>query len=205
MADKGDIGMQDANRSIFRTDAIRRYVQSREEPVLPRFISPPVFIYLWILLGLLVAGGFITWFAQVPVYASGPAIVVDGKGKTQSVGDDLLVVAFLPPESFSDLRIGQTLFLQFDRVSERLGRPIIAVEPQISSPEAARKRFALSAGAVQSITQPSAVAIARLEPTPAGLPAGVYVGSIYRADIEVGSRRGISLLPFIGQFFERSS
>jgi hypothetical protein len=193
--------MQDANRSIFRADAIQRYAQSREESVLPRFVSPPVFICLWILLGLLVAGGFIAWFAQVPVYASGPAIVVDGKGKTQSIGDDALIVTFVPPENLPRLRVGQTLFLNLPPAGEHVGVSIMAVEPEISSPAAARRRFALSPGAAQAITQPSAVAIARWESVREDLPASAYVGSVYRADIEVGSRRVVSLLPVIGQFF----
>jgi len=53
--------MKDANRWIFRADAVRRYTQSREESVLPRFVSPRTFTYLWILLGLLGVSGFVAW------------------------------------------------------------------------------------------------------------------------------------------------
>ena len=193
--------MAEPKRPIFRVDALRRYEQSREEPVLPRLVSPRTFIYLWSLLGLLVVSGFLAWFAQVPMYTSGSAVVVDGRGKTPSIGNEVLVVAFVPPEHLWRLRAGQTLFLQFDGGGKRIGRSIIAVEPEISSPDGAQSRFALNAGTAPAITQPSAVAIARLAPLSAGLPAAAYVGSVYRAEIEIGSRRVISLLPLIGQFF----
>jgi hypothetical protein len=49
------------SRSIFRVDAVRRYAQGREVAVLPRFVSPPTWICLWILLGLLMAGGLVAW------------------------------------------------------------------------------------------------------------------------------------------------
>lgn len=184
--------------SIFRPAAVRRYVQSREESVFPRLISPRTFIYLWILLGLLVASGLVAWFAQVPVYTSGLAVVVDWRGKARHIDDDVVLVAFLPPEH---LQVGQNLLMQFDATSERLSRPIIAVEPEISSPDAARKRFALEGGAALAITQPAVVAIAQLEPVPTDLPASAYVGSVYRVDVQVGSRRVISLLPLVGQLF----
>jgi hypothetical protein len=193
--------MNEAKRSIFRVDALRRYAQSREEPVLLRLVSPRMFLCLWILLGLLLIGGFLAWLAQVPVYASGSAVVVDGRGKTPSIGDEVLVVAFVPPEHLRRLRVGQMLLLEIGGVGKRSGRSIIAVEPEIIGPDMAQRRFALNAGATPAITQPSAIAIARLDPLITGLPAAAYVGSIYRAEIEVGSRRAISLLPLIGHFF----
>jgi hypothetical protein len=75
------------------------------------------------------------------------------------------------------------------------------VEPEISAPATVQKRFDLGAGAAQAITQPSAVVMARLESLPTGLPAATYVGSVFRVDIAVGSRRVISLLPLIGHLF----
>ncbi len=53
--------MSDAKRSIFREDAVRRYAEGRDRPVLPRFVSPHTFAWLWALLGLLLAGGAAVW------------------------------------------------------------------------------------------------------------------------------------------------
>jgi hypothetical protein len=50
-----------SHRSIFRGEAVRRYIQNHEEAVLPRLICPRTFLCLWVLLGvLLIAGYFLT-------------------------------------------------------------------------------------------------------------------------------------------------
>lgn len=52
-------------RSIFRARAVRRYAETQQKTVLPQFICPRAFLYLWILLGvLLLAGGLVTWLAR---------------------------------------------------------------------------------------------------------------------------------------------
>jgi len=53
--------MTGPQRSIFRTEAVRRYIQDQQESVLPQFLRPRTFLYLWIfLVVLLVAGFFVT-------------------------------------------------------------------------------------------------------------------------------------------------
>jgi len=54
-----DVG---THRPIFRADALRRYHESRDELVLPRFVAPGTFIVLWVLLGLLASVGAVAWF-----------------------------------------------------------------------------------------------------------------------------------------------
>ena len=61
------------------------------------------------------------------------AVVVDRRGKTNDVRDDVLMVAFLRPENHSRLRVGQTLLVQLDPAGERTRRPFIAIEPKIIS------------------------------------------------------------------------
>ena len=193
--------MQGDTIPIFRADAARRYMESQEKTVLPRLVSPSVFILLWILLGLLVIGAAVCLFVQAPVYVSCPAVVVDWRNRFPSVEGDMAVVAFLPLESVSRVRSGQKLFVQFDATGGRLSQPLSFVDPQIISPDAAHKQFALNGVAATAIARPSAVAIARLEMIPAGPPAAAYAGSVYNVDIEVGSRRLITLLPLIGRLF----
>jgi hypothetical protein len=195
--------MKDSQRPIFREDAVRRYLEGREKSILPRMISPRTFIYLWLLLGLLVMSSLIAWLTKVPIYASGRALVVRLSNR------EIVVAAFFPPQQLSRLRTNQKLFLNFDAQSDvydglrlRLNRTIIAVEPEIISPDAIQKRFALNSQIVQQITGPSAIAIAQLEPIPDNLSASAYLGSVGHAKAEVGSQRLISFLPLIGQFFE---
>jgi hypothetical protein len=196
--------MKDSHRSIFREDAVRRYLESKEKSILPRLVSPRTFIYLWLLLGLLVMSSIIAWLTKVPIYSSGTAIVVRLSNR------EIVVAAFFPPQHLSSLRTTQKLFLNFDAKSDvydglrlRLNRTIIAVEPEIISPDTIRKRFALNSQTVQQITRPSAVALAQLEPIPENLSASAYLGSVSHAKAEVGSQSLISLLPLIGQFFEQ--
>jgi hypothetical protein len=186
---------------IFRADAARRYMESQEKTVLPRLVSPPVFICLWILLGLLVIGAAVSLFAQAPVYISCPAVIVDWRNRYPSVDGATAVVAFLPLENISRVKSGQKLFVQFDAAGGRFSQPVSFVDPQIISPDAAHRQFTLNGAAATAINRPSAVAIARLERIPDGPPAAAYVGGVYNVDIEVGSRRLITLLPLVGRLF----
>lgn len=190
--------------SIFRDEAVRRYVESREKSVLPRIVSPQTFLYLWSLLGLLAASSIIAWFTKIPVYASGLAVVTHWD-KTKGRGEELVVVAFLPSQYINKLKTDQKLFLKFDGIDVRLSRKILTVEPQIRSPDAVQKQFALSPSVAQAITQPVAVVIARWLRPPLASPfptqlSAVYLGSLGRAEVEIGQVRTISLLPIIGQF-----
>lgn len=187
-------------RSIFRAAALQRYIQSQEQPVLPRLATPRVFPYLWVLLGLLVMAGFTVWLTPVPIYTSGLGIVsVEGTAQTNP-GEPVLI-AFLPPDTRTALRAGQQLSIQLSSTGERLNVPVIEVSPAVVSPAEARQQFHLGEAAL-AIVQPSAVAVARLEATSTGLPDSAYLGSVFRIDVEIGSRRALSLLPVIGHFFE---
>jgi hypothetical protein len=64
--ERGASARQNTKRSIFRDEAVRRYVASREQSVLPPVLWPKTFLYLWALLGLLAAGSVITWLAIQP-------------------------------------------------------------------------------------------------------------------------------------------
>jgi hypothetical protein len=59
------------HHSIFRDEALRRYLASREQSVLPRMISQHTFVYLWFLLGMLVISIFLTYLIRVPPSVSG--------------------------------------------------------------------------------------------------------------------------------------
>ena len=49
-------------RSIFRAEARERYIQNQERVVLPRLVSPRVFIALWILALLCTVAGYLIAF-----------------------------------------------------------------------------------------------------------------------------------------------
>lgn len=195
--------MHDTARSIFRHDALRRYGEGREQSVLPRLVAPRTFRYLWYLVGLLLLSGLVAWSAPVPTYATGPAVVVRLPSTTQGAPESMMVIAFFPPQHCSHVRAARTLLLHFDTLGDRLNRPILAVEPEVASPEVAQQRFALPPGATLGMTWPATVVIAPLEPLPASVPASAYLGSIGRATVHVGSQQVVSLFAAIEPFFQR--
>jgi hypothetical protein len=136
------------------------------------------------------------WLCQIPVHVSGVATVV------QRRDGDMLIVAFFAPEHLPRLRAGQTLVLSSHDGRGRFTEAIVTVNSDIISPIAAEQQFALGLGAAHVITEPSAVAMARLEASYFTLPADLYLASTFRADVEVGTRRVISLLPLMGSVLE---
>ena len=186
-------------RSIFRTEAVEGYIAAREKSIWPRFIRPSVFLFLWILLGLLLVAGALTWLAQVPVYAQGTALVTELNG--QSSQDEVGVIAFLLPPALEQLESGQTMFLIMGE-DDRLPLSISKVEPQVLSPETVRKQFELTEACMGLISGPVAVIQATPPTEVGGFPISTYVGTVYGVEVEVGVRRIVSLIPYIGQFFE---
>jgi len=185
--------MQPANRPIFRSEAVRRYADRHEKAVLPRLVRPRVFLFLWLLLGLLLAGGAVAWFARVPDYASGRAVVARLPAEGASGGERIVVVAFLPAASHARLRVGQPMWVQWDGAAGPVSTSLSAIQPQLSSPEAVRKRFSLGPEEAGAITGPVAVVTASMA-AEAGVPADARVGSVGHAQVEIGSRRVFSLL-----------
>ncbi|MBV9020941.1 MAG: hypothetical protein JOZ71_09540 [Ktedonobacteraceae bacterium] len=45
--------MTTSPRSIFRERAMKQYIQRRQKDVVPHLIAAPLFLLLWVLLGLL--------------------------------------------------------------------------------------------------------------------------------------------------------
>ncbi|HKS26994.1 MAG TPA: hypothetical protein VJS44_04210 [Pyrinomonadaceae bacterium] len=186
--------MKEENRLIFRADAIRRYMRGRDKSVLPRFTSPRVQLFLWVLALLLLSSGFLAWMVRVPVYVTGAGVVVDSANEPQ-------LAIFLPERDASRLRAGQKFFWSMDDKAARQPRALGSVESGVSSPVAVQKRFNLTGAAASVVTKPVAVALVNLDRPPGALPVSAYVGSVSRVDVEVGEMRAISLLPLIGRFF----
>ena len=193
----------EGNQSVFRPEALQQYIASREEAVLPKLISPRAFILLWTLITLLFAGGVLGWLASVPVYAEGLAVAVEGKDRRQENGDDLLMVIFLPPDKLSQLKMGQRVFFNLNDEATTTSGSIFEVETRIFSPKAAQEYFALSASAAAKIDGARAVVFTRLDAGASSLPASSSIGASQKAWVEIGSRRVISMLPFIGRMFDR--
>ena len=189
--------MKSINRPIFRPEAVRRYAEAREQSVLPKFVSPRIMVALWTIVVLLIFSGVAVWFTSMPIYGSGLAIVVDTENKPVNIEEGTAILALLPPEAQSALDEGKTILIQVNANSKPLKREIVAFEKDASKVNHILEEFGLENHPAVAKAQPGAVAIVRLQGMPGNAPAKDYVGAIFRADIQIGSRRIASLLPLM--------
>lgn len=188
--------------SIFRERAFKSYLEGREREVLPQFVSPISFLFLWILFALLIgsiAAG--AYFIQIPLYASGPAAVVKNE-----VGKGSAVAAFFPREYAEKLQASgkRELLVQLGPDGERRSLPVRSVTPELVSSREANERFDLQDTERKAITGPTVVAVAPLKELPQSLDESSYSGKVYQAEVKVGSRRTITFIPIAGEWTRKS-
>ncbi len=170
--------------------------------MLPRFVRGPVSVCLWLVLGCLAAGAGAVWLARVPVYAPGQVVVVNGgPAALNAQGNEFEVATFLPANSLRRLRAGTSLLLRVGSQNEYAPLIIVQVKEIFAGPEGLRERFNLAPAAVGAIALPCAVTTARVKSIPGWRPAAPAPGTLTPAEVEVGSRPMVSLLPVIGPLF----
>jgi len=182
--------MSDRGPSIYRESALKQYMQGRNKDVLPRLISPPALLFLWLLLSLFLVCGLLSWSLRVPVYTVGRGVIVAGNTQGQTS-----VVLFFPASQLTVLHSGQSVQLTANATGLNEQQRVVSVEPDLLSPAAASQRYDLSGALSLLVQQPSAAVIVNLHPA---LPLSLYEGTIVQAQIQVGSQRLLDLLPLIG-------
>ncbi|HEU5230056.1 MAG TPA: hypothetical protein VFU49_19710 [Ktedonobacteraceae bacterium] len=179
-------------RSLFREDAMKRYMQRREKDIFPHLVSPPIFACAWLLFGLLLLAGLVAWWGEIPTFVDGSGILLAQQQPDHPSNEPTLILVFLPSGYFSQMHVGLPVHMQIGSDGIELLGKIEHVEPGIVSPADARKRYTLDSGAAQIITQPSVVVVVKPRKE---LSVRLYAGSLVRAQIQVGSRRVLSLFP----------
>lgn len=106
-----------------------------------------------------------------------------------------IILSLLPPDSAGQLKPDQRVLLRGDDSRSVLLARINSVEPGVLSPAAIRSRYALTGALAGLVREPAAVAVARVDGETGGLKMAVYSGGSYRIDVEVESRRALSLMP----------
>lgn len=177
------------NRAIFRESAVQRYIQRRDKDVFPRLLRPPVFIFLWILLSLGLLAGLLVWNIRVPVYTGAPGVILQGRTAGQ-----LEAVIFVSPGQRSTVRPGQAVLLQIGTNGPRLQQTITSVTAQVLSPVQIRANYTLTDALGLVVSQPAAVAVVTLQE---GSVLQGYAGSLVGANIQIGTRSALSLLPVL--------
>ena len=192
------------SRRIFRPAALQRYNENLGKIVLPRYASPPWPAVLAALAALLIIATAILWSVQTPVYAGGPGVVVQAPQGFAGESEPVLAV-FFAPELGSRLRVGQRALVEIPGLKPAglaIGEDhsVAAVQREVLAPAALRGRYRLDSSTGLLVAGPTVVALIRLD-----APAEVFLGSVGEVQIEVGTVRGLALLPGIGRFFRVES
>lgn len=181
--------MQVPHHSIFRDKALKHYMQSQKKDVLPHFNSIPVAIFFWVLLGLLIATGFLAWYVQVPVYLNGSGILpgtgthsLPGKSKT-------VALVFFQPDKAHELHAGQAVTIQLSNKGTQPTGVISEIDSGISSPATVQARYGLQ------IAQPVVVAFIDLGND---FPSTLYANSALVVQVLVRTESLFSALTGIG-------
>lgn len=177
-------------RSIFREQAIQRYRQGRDKDVLPRFVAPPVFLGLWLVLSLCLVMGWLAWSIRIPVFSPALGTVVENGQAEQA-----MAILFVAPDQLHAIHPGEPVQVQIGSTAPLL-LSITVVAPTLLSPEEARQRYHLDETLSLLVTTPSVVLEVALN---GSLSAASYAGSIVHAQVEVGEIRMLSFLPIVGQ------
>lgn len=189
--------------SIFRKRAVERYKEGRSEAAPPPLVAPRVYPYLLAVCALLACSALLIGTMSFPDYAQASAAVVEGKGKFGGVADELVVLVFVPAAYGPSMRAGRKVYFKPGGQDVEMSGEVVAVEPQTINLRDAAARYALAGGLPSESNEPVVVAVARLEPPPAGLLPSLRVGGTFEAKVEVGSRRLYSHIPVVGRFLEK--
>ncbi len=171
--------------SIFRKEAVEKYLQNREKTILPRFVAPPVFLFCWCLLAIFLCIGLLTWFGEVPVYVAGEGMVLNPAVPSSRDSAGARALIFVPYSSALQLHAGQRVQLQLAGQASQLTSTVQTADRTLLSPQEVRQRYQFV------ISQPSVAITVDLG---SRFSARVYAGSVVLAQVEVGSRRLLSLL-----------
>lgn len=132
-----------------------------EKAVVPRLISWPIIVCLWLLLGVLLAAGLLAWYVQVPTYVDGSGLILARGDMLQPAYGKMVAVVFLPPDQSAHLRVGLPVDVQTGSAGVLVHSTIAQVEPGITSPAAARQRYQLGGVSALLITQPFSLHLPR--------------------------------------------
>ncbi|GLV55002.1 hypothetical protein KDH_18490 [Dictyobacter sp. S3.2.2.5] len=184
--------MQQKKRPLFREHALQHYMRRREEDILPRIVSPPIFLFVWVLFLLVLGSGIIAWMERIPVYVNGAGIVQQNSHSINAQQSEVDVLVFVPVYSSDHVRPGISGQAQFASGAHYYDSRVTSLEPLVLTPEAIQTHYQLSCSAAQIVTAPS-VAVHMKVIVPAQYH--VFSGTLLQARIQTGTQRVLSLMP----------
>jgi hypothetical protein len=182
------------DNSIFRQRAVEKHIQKRERHIILRLVSPPMFVFLWALLALAVAGGALVWTIQEPVVVQGKGVVVEQNAVNTKTEQKIIVLLLLPTNQQANLKVGQPVRITIGS-NIIFNSTIDQVEKEVMSPTAISGKYtAQAAPLAQTLSGPAVVATAAVEPMS---QAQTYLGSQCQVQIQIGSESIVTMLPGI--------
>jgi hypothetical protein len=151
-------------RSIFRSRALRSYLQERERDVLPHVVTPLLFAWFWLLLLLISLLGLLILTIQLPISTTAQGSLLPAALTTHTLEQ---AIFFLPSDITPDLHSGDTI-----QIRDTTGMPqfktftakIVKLEPGILNPDTIQKKY-FPRQTFSLITKPSHVIIVSLDRT----------------------------------------
>ena len=197
--------MNPTNRSIFRKEALEKFLGEQQAPVFPKFVSPRLFLYLWSVFGVLCGLGVWLCFVEVPLFVSGQGVIVEQDEVPSCPGQGPCVAAFFPPHHRSHLVAGKSLMIRHKNRRQWLDEPLVIMESNVLSPAEVRDSGILKTGALSLPTHSVAVALCRMHPDTHPIPSDGPIDGTFEVRIEAGTRPLASFLPVLDRFFKRPS
>lgn len=180
-----------SSRPVFRAEAVKQYVRSREEVILPRYISKRSIMLLWVALGVIVLGGATLLMVPLPLYTSGTAVALQGEDRESGERTRSLAVS-VPIEALAQVRPGQAAYFHDSDGPRRFAGRVVAVDGNEASRNGGASRAVPSGEGANRVERPSAIVHVQLAtgldapPTAACPPRGC------RVDIRIGAPRALA-------------
>lgn len=177
---------------LFRQQALDYYARNWEKSVLPRIARPPVFLCLWLLLLLAGIAVMLAWLGQVPIYLSGPGMIIEQAGvQQQQVLPRTQALVFLPvtPGQPWHVHIGSPALVHFGSQEQVFATAVVQIGPGIVGPAEIEHRYPPARAFTAQILGPSIVVTIRLNSI---FAMQAYAGSALTAQIQVGTTSVLS-------------
>lgn len=185
---------QQRKRPLFREHALQQYMNRRENDILPRIVSPPVFLIAWILFGLVVICGLLACVERVPVFVHSSGVAQVGEQKINAQQSYVNVLIFVPVNNSAQVRTGVPGRVKFSSSDQNFNGTITNVDRSVLSPVAIRKQYLLACNAVPDEPEPSIAAHMRVV-VPSDMAA--MNGVLTQVQLQTGSQRLLDVLPVV--------
>lgn len=181
---------------LFRKQALEYYARNSEKTILPRLVRPPVFLLLWLLLGLIGLAFMLAWLSRIPVYASGPGMIIEQSVmQQQHVVQATVALVILPVASghLLPVRPGTPVQIQIGTGAQeqQFTSVVSSVMPDVLGPDQIEQRYQPGSSLVSLIRGPSMVILLKLDQP---FASQAYAGSLINAQIQIGSTSVLSLV-----------